>query len=101
MCRIARRRSAQVTDGIFLRARAVIERIVGAERLPSEVTPGTRLVDDYWLDSVEMLEVLLACEVEFGIVFAESGDLDGTRLETVGSLVDLIRGRLASGAEGL
>jgi acyl carrier protein len=89
-----------MNDEVFFRTRAIIDRIAGAERRPADVNPDTRLVDGFWLDSVEMLEVLLACEQEFGIVFAETGDLDDVRLDTIGSLVDLIRGRLAEGAGG-
>lgn len=86
-----------MTDAIFERTRTIVEQVAGAHRTPGQVTAGTKLADGFWLDSVEMLEVVIACETEFGIVFSESGDLDVSSLDTVGSLVQVITGRLAGG----
>jgi acyl carrier protein len=77
-------------DDTLGRTRAILERIAGPQRTPGAVTPHTRLGDGFWLDSVELLEVVIACEQEFGIVFSESGDLDASHLDTFGSLVDLV-----------
>ncbi len=90
-----------MTDAIFDRTRAIIERVVGAQRTPAHVDAGTRLADGFWLDSVEMLEVVIACEIEFGIVFSEAGDLDVASLDTVGTLVEVIRARLSSTQAGV
>ena len=84
------------TDPVLERTRAVIERVVGPGRIPAESGAGTRLVDEYWLDSVELLEVLVTCEAEFGVVFEESRDFENGSLETLGSLVALIRERQAA-----
>ncbi len=90
-----------MTDPFFDRTRTIIERVAGAQRTPDRVDASTRLVDGFWLDSVEMLEVVIACEVEFGIVFSEDGDLDVASLDTIGTLVEVIRARVASTQAGV
>ncbi len=80
-------------DDTVARTRAIIERIAGPPRTPADVSRQTRLGDGFWLDSVELLELVIACEQEFGIVFSETGDLDASHLETFGSLVDLVERR--------
>ena len=49
----------------------------------------------------ELLEVLITCEQEFGIVFEESRDFDEGTLSTLGSLAALIRSRHAVQASGM
>lgn len=88
-----------MSDALLARTRAIVERVAGAPRTPPLVTRETRLADGFWLDSIEMLDVVIACEAEFGIVFSEQGDLDVSSLDTIGSLVDVIAKRIAS-AEG-
>lgn len=85
-----------MTDEILERTRAIIERVAGPQRTPAHVDADTKLADGFWLDSVEMLDVVIACEIEFGIVFSESGDLDVASLDTVGTLVAVIRARVAA-----
>ena len=84
-----------MSDSIFERTRLIVQRVAGADRTPADVDEDTKLADGFWLDSVEMLEVVITCETEFGIVFSESGDLDVSSLETIGSLAATIRRRLA------
>jgi acyl carrier protein len=79
-----------VIDETFVRTCAILERVAGPQRTPAHISRDTRLADGFWLDSVELLEVVLACEQEFGIVFSESGDLDASPMQTIGSLVDVI-----------
>lgn len=75
---------------------AILARVAGAGRVPGEPGPGTPLRDGYWLDSMELLDVVLACEQHFGVEFVEGIDLTPENLATVGTLVDLIeRRRLA------
>jgi acyl carrier protein len=88
-----------MSDHILARTRAIVERVAGAHRTPPVVTRDTKLADGFWLDSVEMLDVVIACETEFGFVFSEHGDLDVSALDTLGSLVDVIARRVAE-AEG-
>jgi acyl carrier protein len=80
-------------DPLFDRTRALVERVVGPGRMLSEPGPDTRLNEEYLLDSVELLEVLVACEGEFGIVFEESRDFDDGSLQTLGTLANLIRSK--------
>jgi acyl carrier protein len=80
----------QLLDAI----RSLVERIVGPGRTPANSGRETRLGDGFWLDSVELLEVVIACENEFGIVFDEARDLEGGALETLGTLTDLVRSKL-------
>ncbi len=72
---------------------AIIEGIVGPARMPAGVDADTPLNDGVWLDSVEMLELILACEREFGMVFDSSGQLAPEALATVGSLANLVTAR--------
>jgi acyl carrier protein len=84
------------SDDPFLeRVRAVIERTCGPRLGALKAAPSTPLADGFWLDSVDLLEVLVACETEFGIVFDESEDLTPERVATLQTLTNLIRSKLA------
>lgn len=76
--------------------RAVIERIAGRDRTPASCGPDTPIGDGQWLDSVELLEVVVACETEFGIVFDETGDLASGTFDTLGTLTEMIRAKLGA-----
>lgn len=90
------------TDDLLLdRIRAIIERVTGPNRSPREVGPDTRLGDDFWLDSVELLEVIVASEREFGIVFDEASDLDGEALATLGGFARVIRSKVSTAGRDL
>jgi acyl carrier protein len=71
---------------------SILIRIVGPDQSPSDAGPDTPLVEGgFWLDSVHLLEALLACEAEFGIVFDPETDFTDEHLKTVRTLGDLIR----------
>jgi len=78
-------------DPLLDATRAIVERIAGTGRAPVDAGANTRLVEGYWLDSIELLEVLIACETEFGVVFDQQSDLDDGTFETLGSLTAMIR----------
>ncbi len=80
-------------DPLLDATRALVERIAGASRIPPDPGPETRLSDGYWLDSVDLLEVLVACENAFGIVFDDVRDLEAGSLETLRTLTNLIRSK--------
>jgi acyl carrier protein len=82
-------------DGVLLdRLRGVITRVVGATRIPADVSADTGLADGgLWLDSMDLLQVVLASEVEFGITFKPAEDLLGGGLETLRTFAELIRRR--------
>jgi acyl carrier protein len=74
--------------------RALVERVVGAGRTPPDSGPETPLSGaGFWLDSIELLEVVVACEAEFEITFDATRDLTGAALETLGGLTELIRSK--------
>ncbi|HYB41765.1 MAG TPA: acyl carrier protein [Candidatus Methylomirabilis sp.] len=79
-------------DGVLERVQAIVAGIAGADRTPAVVGPDTPLGEDgFWLDSVDMLEVLLACEREFSTSFP--ANLAGAALATVRSLAEAVRAR--------
>lgn len=83
-----------IEDAVVLATLAdVVARVAGSTRTPSSVGRDTPLAEGYWLDSVELLEVLIACEAAFGITFDERRDFGGDSLDTLGSLVDLVQAK--------
>jgi acyl carrier protein len=88
-------------DDLSRKLESVIARVVGPARVPPHATPDTPLGEDgYWFDSVDLLEVVLACEQEFGIVFDSSRDLRWQTVATLKSLTDLIHAKLGDGYRG-
>jgi acyl carrier protein len=74
------------------RVQSIIVRIVGPDQSPADAGPDTALVEGgFWLDSVHLLEALIACEAEFGVVFDPETDFTDEHLKTVSTLCDLIR----------
>jgi len=80
-------------DTVFEAVRAIVERVAGPDRVPPGVSPTTRLTEDCWLDSIELLKVILACESELHVTFDPAQDFGGLHFATLGSLSDLIRAR--------
>ncbi len=63
-------------DDILARVIALATSIAGPERTPEEVGPDTPLTDGgFWLDSVALVEVIVACEAEFFVEFDSEEDL--------------------------
>jgi acyl carrier protein len=84
-----------VTEGpVVDRVKAIVTRVAGPDRTPSAVTSTTPLGEGgLWLDSVELLEVILACEAEFDLTFDADLRLAEEALTTVGSLAARIASR--------
>ncbi len=79
-------------DAILARVRAIVTDIAGAGRVPADAGPDTPLGEEgFWLDSTEMLEVILACEREFGISFGADTSPGVEGVSTVRSLAEAIR----------
>jgi len=78
---------------VVTRLGGIVSKIIGPSRMPAAVGANTQLVTDLWLDSVELLELLLACESEFGVTLDESRDLEPASLESLGSLAAVIVAR--------
>src|SRR5262249_17727065 len=47
----------------------------------------------FWLDSVSLLEVVVACEEEFGVVFEPETDLRAEHLRSARTLSEVVRAR--------
>ncbi|MGC4081177.1 MAG: hypothetical protein QM736_03440 [Vicinamibacterales bacterium] len=63
-------------DPIVDVVRAIVERVAGPACTPARADAATPLAQGYWLDSMELLEIVLACEEHFGIAFEEASDSD-------------------------
>lgn len=78
------------------RTRSVVERVAGADRTPANSGPETPLGRGLWLDSIELLDVLVGCETEFGIVF---DDVPSGMFDTLGTLSATIEAQLTGHRE--
>jgi len=79
-------------DRVIERVQAVVARVAGPSRTPGDAGPDTLLGEGgYWLDSVDLLEVTIACETEFGVIFDGERDLTMESLSTARSLAEVIR----------
>lgn len=63
--------------------------VVGGRVSRGDIARGTRLVDDLAMTSIELLQLILACEREIGASPADNDDLAET-LSTVGAAVDAL-----------
>ena len=82
-------------DQVLDRLQTIVTTIASPHRTPADVGPGTALGHGgFWLDSIALLEVIIACEAEFGITFDSDADLTARSLNNVGSLAELIVTRM-------
>jgi len=85
-----------MTDAVLRRVQAIVTAVAGDRRVPSDAGPDTPLGDEgYWLDSVDVLEVILACESEFAMRLDQEPDLTADALQSARCLADLIRRKMA------
>jgi acyl carrier protein len=79
------------------RVQTLAARTAGPGRTPADAGPETSLTDDgFWLDSVDLVELVVACEQEFGVEFDGESDLNPETLGTVRSLARLIDSKRAT-----
>jgi acyl carrier protein len=84
---------------ILARVLALASRLPGAQRLPPDPGSETPLANGgFWLDSVALLELIVACEEAFGICL-DPAELTPDRLESAGSLAALIEARMRAAPE--
>jgi acyl carrier protein len=83
-------------EAVLRDVQVIVHRVAGPSRTPADAGPDTRLADGFWLDSMEMLEVVIACEQHFGIVFEEGRDLTPA---TLASVRHVVHTRLLEGSE--
>jgi acyl carrier protein len=82
------------SEPVLDRIRRIVERVAGPSRSPEISGLDTLLSESgFWLDSVELLEVAVACETEFGIAFDATTDLTGRAFETLGTLAALVQSK--------
>ena len=63
----------------------------GPTKTPPDAGPDTLLGDGgFWLDSVDLVEAVVACESEFAVTFEGETDLTREALHSVRTLADLI-----------
>ncbi len=76
---------------VLHRIQALVAAVAGPHRTPPDAGPETLLWDGgYWLNSVDLLEVIVACEHEFDVTFAVGTDLTAEALRTVKSLAAMV-----------
>jgi acyl carrier protein len=81
---------------VLARVLALASETAGPARTPSRLGPETLLAGGgFWLDSVGLLELILACEREFGVVLDPVTDLDPAALHTVRTLVSVLEAKLS------
>jgi acyl carrier protein len=61
--------------------------------LPGEVTPESHFQNDLGFDSLDMVELIMEVEEEFGV---RVPDEDAQKLVTVGEVVDYLRDRVGT-----
>jgi acyl carrier protein len=81
-------------DAILARVHAVVAGIAGASRTREDAGPDTPLgASGFWLDSLDLVEVVVACEQEFGVTFDGETDVTPESLASIRSLAALIRSK--------
>jgi acyl carrier protein len=83
---------------VVQRVQAIVAAVAGPLRTPPAAAPDTPLWGGgYWLNSVDLLEVMIACEHEFGVRFEVGAELTAQALRTVASLAAVILAKEARG----
>ena len=81
-------------DKLIERVLDVVARTAGPARTPASAGPDTPLRQGgFWLDSIDLVELVVACEAEFGLAFEGETDLTAEALRTSRTLAELIRGK--------
>ena len=76
-------------DPILQKVRQLIAEQLGLEE--DEITPESSFLDDLGADSLDLVELIMAFEEEYGL---EIPDEDAERIVTVGDAVEYIRQRV-------
>ena len=77
----------------FERVKKIIVDLLGVE--PEKVTPEARFREDLEADSLDLVELIMAFEEEFGGTIS---DEEAQQIRTVGEAVEYIERRLLAGA---
>ncbi|HEY3036719.1 MAG TPA: acyl carrier protein [Streptosporangiaceae bacterium] len=81
-------------DSALARVIEIVTKIAGPNRTPPAPGASTRLWGGgFWLDSIDLLDLMLACDVAFGPVFVSMPRSVMASIRTVGDLVAVIEAR--------
>ncbi len=80
-----------MTSEVFERVKAIIVEQLGVE--PDKVTPDARFREDLEADSLDLVELIMAFEEEFG---GEISDEDAEKIQTVGDAVRCLEEHLSA-----
>ncbi|QQS24592.1 MAG: acyl carrier protein [Actinomycetota bacterium] len=78
-----------MNEELFARFRDCAVEVLSVD--PAQVTPDARFGDDLDADSLDLVELVMALEEEFGVEVPEE-ELEG--IETVGQAYELVAGKL-------
>ena len=86
-----------MTDGsVVERVLRRVMQVAGPARTPPDAGPDTPLGDGgFWLDSVDLVELVVACELEFSLNFQGETDITEDALATARTLAELISSKSA------
>jgi acyl carrier protein len=83
--RLEERLKRMIVDRLFLRL------------APDDIAEDKSLVDDYGVDSVQLLELVVGLEEEFGLVI-DDDEFKVDNFRSVANLAAYVRGKLGEGA---
>jgi acyl carrier protein len=79
------------TATVLARVLDIVRQIAGPNRTPPEPGASTRLWGGgFWLDSIDLLDLMLACDAAFGPVFASTPRSVMANIKTIGDLAAAI-----------
>ena len=81
-----------MASDVFERVKAIIVEQLGVD--PDKVTPEARFREDLEADSLDLVELIMAFEEEFG---GESSDEDAEKIQTVGDAVAYLEAHWTEG----
>lgn len=89
-------------DSILERVSEILAEIAGPTRTPADSGADTPLGEGgFWLDSLDLLEAILACEKAFGTPIDAGSEVSPDALRTVRSLANLNRATKGAAARSL
>ena len=82
-----------MSDELFEKIKEIIVEQLGVD--PDKVTMEARFQEDLEADSLDLVELIMAFEDEFG---GEISDDEAQQIKTVGGAVNYLKGRMEAGA---